>query len=88
VGKGRLRRGLARLVGARVAVGIKQRWRKHDQRLFEADSRCDAAESVANRVRILQVHLDGALTLRPPTFHPPVHFFFSLGVPIDPQRAV
>ncbi len=24
----------------------------------------------------------GALTLRPP-----VHFFFSLGVPIDPQRA-
>jgi hypothetical protein len=55
---GRLRRGLARLVGAGVAVGTLQRWRKHDWRLCQADSRHDAAESAANRVRILRVHLD------------------------------
>jgi hypothetical protein len=30
----------------------------------------------------------GALTLRPRTVRPPVQFIFSLGGPIDPQRAV
>jgi hypothetical protein len=30
----------------------------------------------------------GALMLRPPTVRPPVQFFFRLGGPIDPQRAV
>ncbi len=30
----------------------------------------------------------GALTLRSPMVRPPVHFFFRLGGPIDPQRAV
>jgi hypothetical protein len=30
----------------------------------------------------------GALTLRPRTIRPPVQFIFSLGGPIDPQRAV
>ncbi len=30
----------------------------------------------------------GALTFSPPAFRPPVQFIFSLGVPIDPQRAV
>jgi hypothetical protein len=30
----------------------------------------------------------GAMTFSPPAFRPPIQFFFSLGVPIDPQRAV
>ncbi len=34
-------------------------------------------------------HLNrGALMFSPPAFGPPVQFFFSLGVPIDPQRAM
>jgi hypothetical protein len=31
---------------------------------------------------------NSALMLCPPTIRPPVHFFFRLGIPIDPQRAV
>ncbi len=34
-GKGRLRRGLTRLVGKREAAGIQQRWREHDRELCQ-----------------------------------------------------
>jgi hypothetical protein len=85
-GSGRPRKRTSHVLGV-----VKKHIQKHpESTAADLKTSCPELANISERTifQALEKHLNGGLTLRPPTVRPPVHFFSRLGGPIDLQRAV